>query len=223
MAFVDQTSLRERSAGMAGAIIMPAALGAIFISGLAVKDIILPPAPPEDIDTFDVKVIPPPPPDEVVEPKPQPDMVSAPPRAPETPFDFPEPTLTVEPIKDLPPVGGEVIPLALPPVDAGPAMPSFTPKVATPRNDPGRWVTTSDYRTSWINREWTGTARFALEISPSGRVTNCEITRSTGHGALDAATCKLIAKRARFNAATDANGASVASTYSNAISWELPD
>lgn len=43
MAFADQKSLKERSAGMAGAIILPAALGAIFISGLAVKDIILPP------------------------------------------------------------------------------------------------------------------------------------------------------------------------------------
>ena len=84
-------------------------------------------------------------------------------------------------------------------------------------------MTESDYRTVWINREWTGTARFSLKINASGRVTGCEITRSTGHNALDNATCELIAKRARFNAATDANGQAVASTYSNAISWELPD
>ena len=222
MAFADQKSLKERSAGMAGAIIIPAALGAIFISGLAVKDIIL---PPEDgpIIGIDIKAPPPPPPDEVVEPKPQPEMVSTPPRAPETPFELTQPNITVEPIKELPPIGGEVIPLALPPIDAGPAMPTIKPKVATPRNDPGRWVTDSDYRSSWINREWTGTARFSLEINASGRVTNCQITRSTGHNALDNATCQLIAERARFRPATDANGQAVSSTYSNAISWELPD
>lgn len=221
MAFADQKSLKERSAGMAGAIILPAALGAIFISGLAVRGIIAP--PPADVDTFDVKDIPPPPPDEIVKPKPQPDMVSAPPRAPEPPFELTQPNILVEPIKELPPIGGEVIPLALPPIDTGPGLASIKPAVATPRNDPGRWVTESDYRTVWINREWTGTARFELQISARGRVTDCRITRSTGHDALDNATCQLIAKRARFNAATDSSGQAVSSTYANSVLWQLPD
>ena len=72
MAFADQKSLKERSAGMAGAIILPAALGAIFISGLAVKDIILPPKQ-KPIKGITVKLPPPPTPEEIVEPKPQQD------------------------------------------------------------------------------------------------------------------------------------------------------
>nr|WP_298897035.1 energy transducer TonB [uncultured Altererythrobacter sp.] len=222
MAFVDQKSLKERSAGMAGAIIIPAALGAIFISGLAVDTIatIIKDKPFEGVT---VKLPPPPPPEEKIEPKPKPDTTSTQVVAPDRPIALPTSDWTVKPIENLPPIGGEVIPLALPPIDTGPAMPSFTPKVATPRNDPGRWVTDSDYRTIWINREWTGTARFSLEINASGRVTNCQITRSTGHNALDNATCQLITKRARFRPATDVSGQAVPSTYSNAISWELPD
>jgi len=222
MAFADQKSLKERAAGMAGAIILPAALGAIFISGLAVKDIILPPKQ-KPIKGITVKLPPPPPPEEIVEPKPQQDTASTQVVAPERPIEIPTSDWTVKPIEQLPPIGGEVIPFALLPIDTGPGFGSIKPAVATPRNDPGRWVTESDYRTVWINREWTGTARFSLEINASGRVTGCEITRSTGHNTLDNATCQLIAKRARFRPATDASGQAVASTYSNAISWELPD
>ena len=222
MAFADQKSLKERSAGMAGAIILPAAPGAIFISGLAVRDIILPPEQ-KPFEGITVKLPPPPPPEEIVEPKPQPDTASTQVVAPELPIEIPTSDWTVKPNEQLPPIGGEVIPFALPPIDTGPSFGSIKPAVATPRNDPGRWVTESDYRTIWINREWTGTARFSLEINASGRVTGCEITRSTGHNALDNATCQLIAKRARFRPATDASGQAVASTYSNAISWELPD
>ena len=222
MAFADQKSLKERSAGMAGAIILPAALGAIFISGLAVKDIILPPEQ-KPFEGVTVKLPPPPPPEEIVEPKPQQDTASSQVVAPERLIEIPTSDWIVKPIEQLPPIGGEVIPFALPPIDTGPGFGSIKPAVATPRNDPGRWVTESDYRTVWINREWTGTARFSLEINASGRVTGYEITRSTGHNALDNATCQLIAKRARFRPATDASGQAVASTYSNAISWELPD
>ena len=222
MAFVDQTSLRERSAGMAGAIILPAALGAIFISGLAV-DTIATIIKDERLEGVTVKLPPPPPPEEKIEPKPQPDTTSTQVVAPERPIELPTSDWTVKPIEKLPPIGGETIPLALPPIDTGPALGAIEPALATPRNNPGGWVTESDYRTSWINREWTGVARFELQISASGRVTDCQITRSTGHSALDNATCQLITKRARFNPATDSAGQATSSTYANAISWELPD
>ena len=55
----------------------------------------------------------------------------------------------------------KVIPLPTP----GPSMrptPAVEPVPARPRNDPGLWVTEADYRSSWINREWTGTARFRV-------------------------------------------------------------
>lgn len=222
MAFADQKSLKERSAGLVGAIVLPAALGAIFISGLGVKDIIIPPEQ-KAFEGRNIEIdLPPPPPEEV---------------KPETPFDNPiSQIVTPDPVIDiptnvklsntvieLPPIDAGLSRIVLPEIDKGPSQGAIKPAVATPRNNPGSWVTTSDYRTVWINREWTGVARFELQVSARGRVTDCRITRSTGHEALDQATCNLIAKRARFNPAKDPIGQSVSSTYSSAISWELPE
>lgn len=221
MAFTDQKSLKERSVGMAGALALPGAMGALLITGLAVTDIVLP-EPDEGLEGVNIPLPPPPPPEPKVEQRNQqtPSRVTA----PERPFEFPKPDFAADPIPKIPPLVGDVIPIAIPPIgDIGPAMPSIKPAIASPRNDPGRWITTNDYRTVWINREWTGTARFDLRISANGRVTDCQITRSTGYSALDNATCSLIAKRARFEPATDASGNKVAGSYSSSIRWELPD
>jgi periplasmic protein TonB len=69
----------------------------------------------------------------------------------------------------------------------------------------------------------TGKARFRLEIAADGRVTGCTITASSGHPQLDAATCALVSKRAKFQPARGSNGEPVAGTYSNAIDWQLPE
>lgn len=223
MAFVDQKSMKQRSAGMTGAIIFPAALGAIFISGLAVTDFPVPPII-EDFEAIDIKLPPPPPQEEIVESNPQKEAAQSTVVAPKPPIEVSTTEWTVKTIEKLPDLGGEVIPIAIPSTgDIGPAMPTIIPAIATPRNDPGRWVTTSDYRTSWINREWTGTARFELQVSARGRVNDCRITKSTGHSALDRATCDLITRRARFEPATDASGQAVSGTYSSAILWQLPE
>ena len=220
MAFADPMPLRQRSAGLAGALIIPGALGALLITGLAVKEIVLPPKD-DPVDTFDVK---PPPPPEPPKATPAELTTIGPIVAPKPPLPMPVPNVKVETTPVIPDTFGEVVKLAFPPIDAGPAaMPSVKPAIATPRNDPGRWVTTSDYRTSWINRELTGSAQFELNVSASGKVTGCSITRSTGHGVLDEATCRLIMKRASFRPETDASGKAVAGTYSSSIRWVLPD
>lgn len=221
MAFTDQKSLKERSVGMAGALALPGAMGALLITGLAVTQVVKQETSTGPLPTREWKEIPPPPP----EPKPQQNERQTPTKitAPERPFEFPEPKIIADPTPIIPPVG-EIVPIILPPVgDSSGTMTSTKPAIASPRNDPGRWITTNDYRTIWINREWTGTARFDLSISASGRVTDCQITRSTGYSALDNATCSLIAKRARFEPATDASGKKVAGSYSSSIRWELPD
>ena len=50
------------------------------------------------------------------------------------------------------------------------ALPTFAAVTPKPRGNPGAWVTVNDYRSSWINREMTGTARFKLDIGATGRV-----------------------------------------------------
>lgn len=221
MAFTDQKSITERSIGIAGALALPGAMGALLIAGLAVTQIVLP-EPDTGFKGVNIPLPPPPPPPD---PKPQQNERQTPSKitAPERPFEFPEPKIFADPTPIIPPVG-EITPIILPPVgDGAGGMQSIKPAVASPRNDPGGWVTTNDYRTIWILRELAGTAKFDLTVSAKGRVTDCRITASTGHSVLDEATCRLITRRARFEPATDAAGVDVAGTYSSSIRWVLPD
>jgi len=152
---------------------------------------------------------------------PVPDSVVAPP-APidlgqSTPFTVTQlPNLPLGPIETPAGLGAgtEIVP--------DPA-PTFAPVAAAPRNDPSRWIVERDYKSSWIRREWTGIARFSLDVSATGRVTNCTITRSTGHAALDQATCSLITKRARFEPALDTSGGPTNGVFTSSVRWKLPD
>lgn len=224
-----QTANRANPVAMLGALGIPGAFGAILVIGLAVKVAV--PDKPENPDTFftdpDV-VIPPPPPKDPVEPVENvEDVISVitPPTAPDTAIDLsdtspittlPEPDIfVIEPIETLPSGGGtNIIP------EPKPVLPD--PIAASPRNKPGRWVTDSDYRSNWIRQEMSGVAGFAVTIDTKGRVSDCTITRSTGHAALDQATCRLIQKRARFEPAKDSYGNPIAGSYRNSVNWRLP-
>jgi protein TonB len=65
--------------------------------------------------------------------------------------------------------------------------------------------------------------RFRLDIAADGRVVGCPITGSSGHPELDAATCALVRRRARFQPARGSEREPGAGSYSNAIDWQLPE
>lgn len=98
----------------------------------------------------------------------------------------------------------------------------FAPKTARPRGNVAGWVTTQDYPTADVREGHTGTVRFRLALDVSGRVTGCTVTLSSGYPGLDAATCRNVSKRARFDAASDAMGDKVAGTYDGTIRWVIP-
>lgn len=231
MAYLDQ-SRRPSPASMAGVVVIHATVGLAIVTGLTVSGTI---APPEFIpDTFDLpKTMPPsePTPEPTPDPRDAVDPVTPPMVVPKPPIDFPLPAPTFD--------ATDIIPPPMPPVPRpGPTQgldPVPTPRVtptqtppgpsvgAKPRNDPSAWITTDDYRTSWITREMTGTARFRLEIAANGRVTNCTITGTTGHSSLDQATCQLLERRAKFQPARTGSGEPVAGSYESAVRWVLPD
>ncbi|KUO54730.1 MAG: hypothetical protein APF82_07085 [Sphingomonadales bacterium BRH_c42] len=217
MSYLTQ-SQTNRPAAILGVIVVHAGLAALVVAGLTVAGIVRPPTPP----IIGVQLPPaPPPPDPQVDQTKEPaarSVVYVPPQ----PDDLTKPNF-VDTVIVLPPLGGDVIRLDLPPPEVGGAGNSFTPAQAAPRNDPARWVTDSDYRSRWIREGLQGTANFRLEIAANGQVNACKITRSTGHAALDLATCELITRRARFTPATDGNGAAARGVYTSSIRWQLPD
>ncbi|HEY0958107.1 MAG TPA: TonB family protein [Novosphingobium sp.] len=100
--------------------------------------------------------------------------------------------------------------------------PTFPPRMAMPRGNPGDWATTNDYPARDLREGNQGIAHFLLTIGADGRVQSCRITQSTGFSGLDDATCRNVSRRARFEAATDGTGASVSGTYSGSIRWVIP-
>lgn len=111
------------------------------------------------------------------------------------------------------------LPDILPPPDP---TPTFQPRMAIPRGNPGYWATTNDYPARDLREGNQGIARFLLTIGADGRVQSCRITQSTGFSGLDDATCRNVSRRARFDPATDGTGAPVSGTYSGSVRWLIP-
>ena len=158
---------------------------------------------------------PPPPPDQPITPPP---VVTPPPIVRTPPTTAPVITTTNTP----PPVFIPQPVAAPPPAPPAPPPPPSKASGASPRGNSGSWATPNDYPARALREERAGTTRFRVTIGPDGRVTNCEITGSSGHADLDEATCKNVTRRARFKPALDAAGNAISDTYSNAVRWEIP-
>lgn len=218
---------RPNPAALAGALGIPGAFGALLVVGLAVTVVTKPEGPRIKGETITETILPPPPPktDEPV-------LVNNPaapttslPSTPSQPATLPVDLGLGDPVIALPGTGnlGDT---GIRPNDIGTPGPSaspFDPVGARPKGNAGKWVTTDDYRPRWIREDMAGTARFTLAIDANGKVTGCTVTRSTGHAPLDAATCDLLTKRARFDAARDGNGKAVGGSYSGSVTWKIPE
>lgn len=88
--------------------------------------------------------------------------------------------------------------------------------------DPGSWIGSDDYPVDALRAGTEGQVRFRLTIDPEGRTTGCTIVESGG-ATFDAATCRLLRERARFEPARNSAGTAMASTHSSSIAWRIPE
>ena len=65
-----------------------------------------------------------------------------------------------------------------------------------------------------------GTVGVKVTVDATGRVSDCSVAHSSGFKALDAETCKVIQRKARFAPARDGQGHPVAGVLYGDISWE---
>lgn len=79
----------------------------------------------------------------------------------------------------------------------------------------------SDYPKAASRAKIGGEVEVRFTIQPTGRVTACRVTRSSGDPALDSTTCRLIEERFLFRPATDAAGRPIASSYGWRQNWWL--
>jgi len=222
MAYIDQTQdFRKRAAAIGGVVAIHATLGLAVVTGLTVTGL-APIEDPWDPFTITPDVDPPPPP-----PKPrdeqkiQDTFVTVPP-TPYNPPAKPDDWAVVDSVPDDRPFVVDPGLAVEQPVETH-VTPSFTPRLARPRNQPSGWLSPDDYPRAPLVDGVEGVAAYRLIVGTSGRVSACEVTRSTGNVQLDATTCKFIERRARFESATDESGAKVVGGYTGTVKWEIPD
>ena len=214
---------KQMSSNRTAAIVIVAlihiALGYALVTGLAYNVI---KKAAEDLKTFDVEDEPPPPPEE---PPPPPEQDVPPPPQVVAPPPIIRTNTVAPPIISTPVAPPPVItPRAAPAPPAPPAPPP--PRVsqaAKAKANLASLFSTDDYPQAAIRNEEQGTTAVRLGVGPDGRVTDCSVTQSSGSGSLDAATCNILKRRARFTPAKDQAGNPISDTFSQRIRWELPN
>jgi protein TonB len=197
--------------------ILQLGLGYAIVTGLAYNVI---KKAAEDLKTFDVEEQPPPP----EEPPPPPkDMPKVPP-PPTVPPPLVRVNTTPPPIQVIEnPTPPPIPPVRVaPPPPAPPPPPHKTQSAQSAKGDLRTLFSADDYPASAQAAEAQGTAQAQLTIGPDGRVVSCNLTRSTGNGALDSATCNILRRRAKFVPARDSNGNATTDTITTPpIVWRL--
>lgn len=82
--------------------------------------------------------------------------------------------------------------------------------------------TDDDYPPEAIRNNEQGTVFVALNVGIDGRVGACTVLESSGSAVLDAATCRILMRRARFRPAHDGRGRAVPDIYRQRVRWQLP-
>ena len=93
---------------------------------------------------------------------------------------------------------------------------------ATPAT-PLPWYKFDDYPMKAFEREWQGIATMSVVVDPTGRPTDCKVTKSSGFPELDKQTCWVAMKRVRFTPAVGPDGQKAFGVYRSQVVWSRPD
>ncbi|MGN7931912.1 energy transducer TonB [Sphingopyxis sp. 22461] len=89
---------------------------------------------------------------------------------------------------------------------------------AEPIGNAGRWMTFDDYPSRAMREGREGAVGFKLSVDAEGRPSACEITMSSGHADLDAETCTLVTRRARFKPSPGSRPR----YFESRVTWSIP-
>ena len=99
------------------------------------------------------------------------------------------------------------------------SVPDAGPVRARARQNPASYVRVADYPSGARSRHEQGQVHFELAVSPAGRVTGCQVLRSSGSAELDDKTCLIMVERAQFQPARNAQNIAVPDVFRSSIRW----
>ncbi len=213
MAYANEGMSKNRMVALGLVALLHVFLGYAFVTGLALKAFKKIVEPIEAVNVKDEA----PPPEEP--PPPPPKDIEIPPFVPPPEVSIAQdspPTITTQ----------QTVPQPEPPKFVAPAPPAPPAPVAlappTPATVKGRGNTISreDYPDASARAEEQGVTRVSFVVDPTGKVSTCSVTQSSGFPRLDDATCKIIIRRFRFNPATR-DGQPVSETKTQPVRWRL--
>ena len=102
-------------------------------------------------------------------------------------------------------------------VNAVPVVRVVTPP--QPRAPAQSYFSPDDYPTAAIATGAQGRVTVMLGLNVQGRITSCNVLRSSGSSAVDMATCNILHRRASFTPAMDSNGNPVDGYISETVEW----
>jgi TonB family protein len=73
-----------------------------------------------------------------------------------------------------------------------------------------------------LKRGEEGRVAFKLTIEPTGTISTCDVTESSGHAALDKETCEIMGFYARVQPVRNSDGRAIRSVQKGYIVWRLP-
>jgi protein TonB len=197
--------------------VIHAVLGYALLTGLSYKIVKQVAA---ELKTFDIEEPPPPP----EEPPPPQDVPESPPPivAPPPLIRTSTPPPIVQTVSEASPAIVTLTAPSVPPAPPAPATPQLV-EPAKARADLASLFSADDYPSSAIYAEEQGVTVFRLNVGANGRVTGCTVIKSSGSDALDATTCRVLVRRARFIPARDNRDQATTDTHTGRIRWALPD
>ncbi|MFW2350283.1 energy transducer TonB [Qipengyuania sp.] len=217
MAYADQQMSGNRMVAIIIVALIHIALGYALITGLAynaVQQVV------ERVTTIDIEE--PPPPEE--EPPPPPEEVPdtpPPPVAPPPPINIAPAPPPIRTQVTIPPPAPPrlVIP---PPAPPAPPPPPSKAKGASPKGQNG-WASRiqNNYPRRAEREGIEGVVGMSVTVGPDGRVSSCNVTRSSGSSDLDSAACDGMMRYARYNPALDAAGNPISDTLAQSIQYKL--
>jgi len=84
-------------------------------------------------------------------------------------------------------------------------------------------LSSNDYPASALRTATQGRVIVRIDVSSGGRATDCAPVATSGNAAIDATTCRVILRRARFRPGLDATGQPIAARMISTVTWLLPD